>query len=102
MARYEIWIREIKRNSEQMKTGEAVQVDIRDENLNWRSVRAILSKQPLEGGEEVTVIGEGGTGSYVHGPVYVKIVEELDEDEHVIKDMIDYRERKNLSNKDYE
>lgn len=93
MAQYEIWVKDLKRHEAAIKQGLPVKVDLRDENLQWKSVEAIVSYTPAEGAVEVTVVGEGGPVSYVTGPVYLKIVKELDEDEaYVIKDMTKYQE----------
>jgi hypothetical protein len=55
---------------------------------------AIISEVPIEGGEETVIVCEGGPVSYIRKPVYLKIVQELDEDEYVISDMDKYN--KNL------
>jgi hypothetical protein len=93
MAQYEIWIKELKRHEQAIKEGQPCKVDLRDESLQWKPVEAVISYEPIEGGVEVTVVGEGGPVSYVTPPVYVKIVRELDEDEaYVIHDMTKYQE----------
>ena len=94
MAKYEMWVKELKRYKNEIANGTPVKVDVRDESLNWRPMIAIISEVPIEGGEETAIVCEGGPVSYIRKPVYLKIVQELDEDEYVISDMDKYN--KNL------
>jgi hypothetical protein len=94
MAKYEMWVKELKRYKSEIANGTPVKVDVRDESLNWRPMIAIISEVPIEGGEETVIVCEGGPVSYIRKPVYLKIVQELDEDEYVISDMDKYN--KNL------
>lgn len=92
MAQYEIFIKDLKMHEEAIKQGLPVKVDIRDANLRWSSVEAVVSNGPVADAVETTVIGEGGPVSYVTPPVYLRIVKELDEDEaYVIRDMGKYQ-----------
>lgn len=94
MAKYEMWVKELKRFRNEIHDGTPVKVDVRDESLNWHAVIAIISETPIEDGVETVIVGEGGPVSYINKPVYLKIVEELDEDDqYVIKDMDRYNKR---------
>lgn len=92
MAKYEIWVKDLRRHEEAIRGGLPVKVDIRDESLQWRPVEAVISQSPVKGAVETAVVGEGGPVSYVNAPVYLTIVRELDEDEaYIIHDMTKYQ-----------
>ena len=49
MAKYEMWVKELKRYRNEIVNGTPVKVDIRDESLNWHAVMAIISETPIKG-----------------------------------------------------
>lgn len=69
-------------DEEAIKEGTPVEVDVMDEmTKGWIHVKAILSKEPLEGAEEAGVLDE--IGVLTNERIHLKIEEELSDEELV-------------------
>jgi len=77
MARLAIDERYIEKNEQAIREGKPVVVQVRDEGLMaWQNVRAILSPQPLAGGETLNILDLHGA---VKGQWHIQVLEEADE-----------------------
>lgn len=84
MAEYGITIQSLKKAEPLIKSGQSAIIEFRNENWEWDMVEALVSYEPIEGGVQVEVVTEGGPLSTFEKPVYVKVLQKL-EDESVIK-----------------
>lgn len=80
MWKYEIWEREIERNLLHIESGQPFITSLRDENIMWKKVEAIVSQQPFEGAEPAAILGDL-SGIRDKGKWFIKILRELPDDE---------------------
>jgi len=77
-ARYSVYGEELERFREAIGRGEAIELEIRDnEDKSWVRARVMLSPEPIDGGQSVSIIGlYGEIGQELW---YLKIIEEVPE-----------------------
>lgn len=83
MVKYEIWEREIERHREEIERGVPFVTSIRDENLMWMKVKAVVAHGPLAGGVPAAILGDS-SGIREKGEWSVRILETFSDDEIVI------------------
>jgi len=91
MSDYGVTIQDIKRIGPMIGSGQAVQMEVRNENWEWNPVEALVSFEPIEDGAEAEVVSEGGPQSAFEKRVYIKILKQLDSEAVVKKyDIVSY------------
>ncbi len=79
MVKYIVRSNELEEKEELIEEGEPVVIEVMDENMMWKKVKARLSKEPLEGGHEVSILMDDASGIQEKTSWYMKILEEVNE-----------------------
>ena len=80
MARYRIDDRFVKAHAAEIEAGQPVIANVRDnETFDYKKVKILLSRSPIEGGEEIEVLDM--QGCLVRDKLYGKVLEVVDEEE---------------------
>ena len=83
MWKYEIWEQEIERNRAHIDKREPFVTSLRDENIMWKKVEAIVSQEHFEGADPAAILGDL-SGIRDKGKWFVKILRELPDDDLVM------------------
>lgn len=83
---YDIWLGDVEKYKEQISKGEPITLNVRELSTGeWKRVKAIISDKPIEEGKPAELLIDGGFGYKDRGKWYVKVLEELPEDEMIYK-----------------
>jgi hypothetical protein len=76
-AKYQLLYEDVSAQKDAMGTDKPIEIDVmNNETKVWARSKVLISEQPIEGGEEVNVMG-GWYGTPVAGKWYIKILEEM-------------------------
>jgi hypothetical protein len=76
--KYVIRSGELERVKYSVERREPVIVEVMDEHMAWKKVKALLSRSPIEGGDKAAVLMDDASGIHEKGKWYVKILEEVE------------------------
>jgi hypothetical protein len=81
---YDIWLGDVEKYKEQISKGEPIVLNVREISTGmWKRVKAIVSTEPAKGGKPAQILIDGGYGYKDRGKWYVKVLEELPEDDMI-------------------
>jgi hypothetical protein len=70
--------RELERVKDSIERRGPAIVEVMDEHMVWKKVKALLSRSPIEGGDKAAVLMDDASGIREKGEWYIKILEEVE------------------------
>ena len=69
----------MKRFADEIEKAQEIKVNVFcHEDIQWKTISAVLSKEPLEGSQQVGLYSRFGVYTETEMPLYLKIIEELE------------------------